>query len=58
MAEADMTRSSRTSLNRDYEPYLSSLVLYTIPIFEVSQNSPTKMQEDGDANKWMKIQRV
>ena len=53
-----MTRSSRTSLNRDYGPCLSSLFLYTIPIFEGSQNSSTKIQDDGDANTWMKIQRV
>ena len=58
MVEADMTRSSCTCLNRDYEPYLSSLFIYTVPIFEGLQNSLTKIQDDGDANTRMKIQRV
>ena len=45
-----MTELSRTSLDKDYEPYLSSLFLYTIPIFEDSQNSLMKIQDNGNAN--------
>ena len=45
-----MTESSCTSLDQDYEPCLSSLFLYTIPIFEDSQNSLMKIQDNGDAN--------
>ena len=45
-----MTQSSHTDLDWDFEPYLSFPFLYTIPIFEGSQNSPKKIQDDGDAN--------
>ena len=49
---------SDTSHGQDFEPFLSSLFLYIIPIFEGSQNNPTKIQDDRDANTGMKMQRV
>ena len=58
MAKANMTRSSHTNLNRDFKPCLSSLFLCTIPIFQGSQNNPMKIQEDKDANTWMKMQKI
>ena len=58
MVEADITRPSRIDLDQDFESYLSFLFLFTIPIFEGSQNSPTKIQYDEDANIGTKMQRV
>ena len=58
MVEADITRPSRFDLNRDFEPHLSSLFLFTIPIFEGSRNSPTKIQYDEDANIGTEMQMV